>query len=143
MAKIEKTITISAPVEKVFGYIADPSNMPEIWPSLVEIKDVQPHPGGGKTYRFAYKMAGLRFEGTGEHTEWVLNERIVSKNSDGIEGTVSWFFQPEDGGTRLTFEADYTVPVPVLGKLAEAVIVKANEREAQVILANLKARMES
>jgi len=34
------------------------------------------------------------------------------------------------------------VPIPVLGKLAEAIIVKMNEHEGEVILANLKSRME-
>ena len=43
----------------------------------------------------------------------------------------------------MTFEIEYTVPVPVLGKLAEAVIVKMNEREGDLVLANLKARMEA
>ena len=50
MAKIEKTITINAPVEKVFGYVSEPTNLPEIWPSLVEVTDVQPLPNGGKSY---------------------------------------------------------------------------------------------
>jgi hypothetical protein len=36
-----------------------------------------------------------------------------------------------------------TVPIPLLGKLAEAVIVKMNEREAELVLANLKVRMEA
>jgi len=41
MAKSEKTITINAPVEKVFSYIEGGTNLPEIWPSLVEVTDVQ------------------------------------------------------------------------------------------------------
>jgi len=143
MAKLEKTITINAPVEKVFGYVGEPSNLPEIWPSLVEIKDVQPLPTGGKSYRFVYKMAGLRLEGTGQHTEYVPNQRIVAKNKSGIESTVTWIFQPEAGGIKVTIEAEYTVPIPVLGKLAEAIIVKMNDREGELILANLKARMEA
>ena len=51
--------------------------------------------------------------------------------------------QPEDGGTKVTFDAEYTVPIPLLGKLAEAIIVKQNEREADVLLSNLKDRMEA
>jgi hypothetical protein len=39
-------------------------------------------------------------------------------------------------------KVEYTVPLPLLGKLAEAFIVKQNEHEADVMLANLKARME-
>jgi len=143
MAKLEKTITINAPVEKVFGYVGEPSNLPEIWPSLVEIKDVQPLPTGGKSYRLVYKMAGLHLEGTGQQTEYIPNQRIVAKNKGGVESTVIWIFQPEAGGTKVSFEAEYTVPIPVLSKVAEAFIVKVNEREAELLLANLKARMEA
>jgi hypothetical protein len=39
-------------------------------------------------------------------------------------------------------QAEYVVPVPLLGKLAEAFIVKQNENEAEILLANLKARRE-
>ena len=143
MAKVSKTITINAPVEKVFGYIDEPTNLPEIWPSLVEIKDVQPLPNGGTSSRYVYKMAGIRFEGTSEDTDYVANQRVVSKTKGGIESTVTWMFQPEAGGTKVTYEAEYTVPIPLLGKLAEAFIVKQNEGEAELILANLKARMEA
>ena len=30
MAKVEKTITINAPVEKVFAYVDDPANLVEV-----------------------------------------------------------------------------------------------------------------
>jgi uncharacterized protein YndB with AHSA1/START domain len=143
MAKVEKTITINAPIEKVFGYVEEPTNLPEIWPSLVEAKDVQRLPNGGTSFRWVYKMAGVRFEGTSEDTDYVANQRVVSKTKGGIESTVTWMFQPEAGGTKVTYEAEYTVPIPLLGKLAEAFIVKQNEREAELILANLKARMEA
>ncbi len=35
------------------------------------------------------------------------------------------------------------MPIPLLGKLAEAIIVKMNEHEAELGLANLKERMEA
>ncbi len=144
MATIKKTITINAPAEKVFAYMTDPTNLPEIWPSLVEVKDVKQLPEGvGSGYRWVYKMAGMRFEGTTEVTEYVPNQRIVVRDKGGIETTRTTTFQPEDGGTRLTAEAEYTIPVPVLGKLAEAFVLKLNEHEAETLLANLKARMES
>jgi len=143
MAKSEKTITINAPVEKVFSYIDGGTNLPEIWPSLVEVTDVQRLPNGGHSDRFVYKMAGIRLEGTSEDIEYIPNQRIVTKTKGGAESTQTWLFQPEAGGTKVTFKVEYTVPIPVLGKLAEAVIVKMNDREGDLILANLKARMEA
>ena len=143
MAKAEKSITINAPVEKVFAFIDEHANIPQIWPSLVEVTDIKSLPNGGYSDRFVYKMAGIRLEGTSEAIEYVANQRTVTENKGGIEGTVTWTYETEDGGTKVTFEVEYTVPVPVLGKLAESLIVKLNEREAETLLANVKDRMEA
>lgn len=143
MAKLEKSITINAPAEKVFGYINVPTNLPEVWPSMVEAKDVERLSNGGTRFRYVYKMAGMRLEGSNEDVEWVANERMVSESRGGIESTSVWTFEPEESGTRVTAAMDYTVPIPVLGKLAERVVLGMNEREAETLLANLKARMES
>ena len=132
MAKVEKTITINAPVEKVFSYVEEPTNLPEIWPSLVEAKDVQRLPNGGTSFRWVYKMAGVRFEGISEDAQYVANQRTVTKSTGGIESTVTLTYQPEDGRTKVTSESEYTVPIPLLGKLAEAFIIKANQRERVV-----------
>ncbi len=142
IAKVERSITINAPVEKVCSYI-NPTNMPEFWPSLVETKDVQQLPNGGYSNRWVYKMAGIRFEGSSEDIEVVPNERVVSKTKGGIESTQTWIFQPEASGTKVTFNVEYTIPIPVLGKLAAAIVAKMNEHEIELLLANLKARLEA
>ncbi len=142
MANIEKTILINAPVEKVFAFMAKPENLPEIWPSLQEVRNVQPLPNGGYAYDWTYKMAGFRFEGHAEWTEFVANQRIVDKNEGGIPSTFIWTYRPEGGGTRVSVSVEYTIPGAVVGKLAEPVIHKMNEREAETVLSNLKARME-
>jgi uncharacterized membrane protein len=143
MATVSKSITINAPIEKVFKYTAEPSNLPEIWPSMIEVKDIQPLPNGGTRGRYVYKMAGMRFEGISEDTEFIPNQRIVSKTEEPVENEVIWEYQSEGEATKLTFRAEYTVPIPLLGKLAEAFIVKQNENEVEILLANLKARMEA
>ena len=88
-------------------------------------------------------MAGMRFEGVSETIEYIANRRNVVKSAKGIPSTFVWEYQPEGGGTKVTVEVEYSVPVPLLGKLAEAFIVKQNEHEAECTLANLKARMEA
>ena len=100
MVKIEKTITINAPVEKVFGYVSEPTNLPEIWPSFVEVKDVKLLPNGGYSFRWVYKMAGMRFKGTSEYTEHVPNQHTVMKTKGGIESTHTTTFQPRLVGQR-------------------------------------------
>ncbi|GAI77466.1 unnamed protein product, partial [marine sediment metagenome] len=41
MASAVKTITISAPTEKIFKYINEPKNLLEIWPSMMEANDIE------------------------------------------------------------------------------------------------------
>jgi len=141
VAKIEKSITINAPVEEVFAYVEDPMNELEYLPSLVAVKDVTGQ-GVGAHHRWTYKMAGLRFEGETTVTEYIPNEWMVVETKGGIVSTWSWTFTPEDGGTKLDLTLEYTVPIPVLGKLGEALVLKQNEREAGQAMVNIKAKLE-
>ena len=144
MAKITRTFTINAPVEKVFSFAADnPANLPKIYPSLIEVKDIKPSPAGGYSFSWIYKMAGMRFEGATETIEYISNKRIVTKSTKGIDARSVYTYESEDGGTKLTSETEYKVPMPLLGKLAEAIILKLNENETDAVVANLKALMEA
>ena len=63
--------------------------------------------------------------------------------SGGVSGAVTWIYEPEAGKTKVTFQAEYQVHVPLLRGLAESFLVKLNSQEAEVILANVKAKMEA
>lgn len=143
MAKVKKTVLIQAPVSEVFEFMNTPEKILEIWPSMVEVRDIQPQSNGGNNFHWKYKMAGLFFEGDTSVQEFVRDQRTVTTNTGGIPSTFVWTYQPEAGGTRLTMEVEYTMPGKVLGKLAEPVVAKMNEREAETLLENLKTRMEA
>ncbi len=138
----EKTITISAPVEKVFEYLTNPVNLLEVWPNMEEVKNVQSLPNGGTCFHWKFKMAGMPIEGDSDTVEFVPNQHVVTDNTGGVPSHFDWTYRRADGGTELTVRVEYTVPVPLLGKLAEAVVVKINEHDAETLLANLKTRME-
>ena len=141
MAKVERSITINAPVEKVFKYIEDPMNTPDWLPSAMESTDVSGS-GVGKHYRYSYKMAGVLLKGETTVTEYIPNERIVSQIKGGVTSTWIQSFKTQDGGTIMELDIEYTIPIPVLGKLAEKIVLKRNEREADLAMANLKEKME-
>jgi uncharacterized membrane protein len=142
LAQIRESVFINAPVEKVFAFMAEPHNLLEIWPSLLEIRNVQPLPNGGYCHDWTYKMAGMRFEGQAEWAEFVKDQRVVYKNESGIPSTFVWTYQSENSGTRVSVSVEYTIPGAALARLAEPIIHKMNEHEGETILANLKARME-
>ncbi len=141
MAKVKRSITINAPVEKVFNYLADPMNQPEWVPSIMEIKDVSGS-GVGQHFRWTYKMAGVLLKGESTTTEHIPNERIVTQSKGGVTSTWIFNFETHDGGTMMELDIEYTIPIPVIGKLAEKIVLKRNEREADLAMANIKEKME-
>jgi len=140
VATIDKEVILEVPVEEIFGYISEPRNLPEFWSSLMEVKDIQSLPDGGYTAQWVYKMLGVRFEGTGEYTRIVPNEFFVIKTKGDIKGTITWTFRSRGNITKVTLTIEYTIPIPLLGKLAEAIILKINEQEIDLLMANLQAR---
>lgn len=140
MVRIDKEIIVNSSIEKVFSYIREPTNWPEIWPSLLAIEDVQSLPNGGYSAKYEYKMVGIRFKGTGEYTEFVPNHWIVVNTKGGVQSTITCTFRSIEDKTRVTLTIEYEVPVPLLGKLAEIVILKMNDQEADLVMVNLQAR---
>ena len=99
-------------------------NLPEWFVGMTGVSDVSGS-GVGQHSRWTYSMIGIPFSGESELTEYVLNQRSVSKQEGGITSIITWTFAPHEGGTKLDMHIDYTIPVPVLGKLAEKSRVQA------------------
>lgn len=142
MLKLEKTIDIKAPVERVFDYLSEPKNLPAIWPSMVEVSEVRPSSLGGNDFNWVYKMAGLHFRGHSEVKEFEKGRFYVMRNESGIPSTFRWTFSGK-GTCTVKMEVEYSIPTPIIGKLAENVLHRLNEREAETVLLNLKSVIES
>lgn len=140
MAEINKEIIIDAPLQKIFAYVSKPSNLPEIWPSLVEITNEELLPDGGYSFQFVYKMSGVNLKGTGEFINIVPNQWFTVKTKGAIESTITFTFRPRESQTRVTFTIEYKTPVPILNLIGKKTMEKINEQEADLILLNLKAR---
>ena len=137
----ERSIKIEQPIETVFEYIADPLHLLPIWPGLAEITNVKPLPAGGSTFGYVYYLAGMRFEGRGEFVEFVPKTRIVCKLTGGIEGTLTFKFQPGANQTMVYFTLAYTIPTALLSKfpkVPEAAFKELSLHEIDCLLANMK-----
>lgn len=140
MPTIHRSIRIHAPITRVFDYVADPTHLPEIWPSLVDVRNVVPHTEGN-SFDWVYKLLGMRIRGHSEPVELVINERQVTRSERGIPNTFRWSYATRANDTEVTLDVDYTVPVP--GRMAERIVTRINERDAETLLANLKHKMEA
>jgi uncharacterized membrane protein len=143
MKKLQKKIEIKAPAQRVYDYLMQPANLPGIWPNLVSVSNVVPGAGGRYDFDWVFKMAGIHFRGHAKCEEAVPGKRSRFHNEGGIPSTFLWTFEGLDGtGTRLNLDVEYAMPAPVLGRVAEALAAKINERDIETLLANLKDVLE-
>ena len=145
MIRTEKSIVIDVPVAEVFAYAADPQHLPEYFTGFLEVSDIRRLPNGGFACKTVNRVAGLHTEMTGETTEFVPNERMVSKATGKLaDVTVTATFRPvESGKTRVTCIEEYTIHGGFLGKLGEPFLTKYVNHAAEMTQATLKARMEA
>jgi carbon monoxide dehydrogenase subunit G len=134
------SIHINAPVQTVFDVVKDPASFTEFMPGVQFMPDVITPDGVGTTYRFQTRVAGLPIQGSGRFTQVEANLHIRDETSIPIEGSVDYWFEGEDGGTRVTIEhhPGRLWGVPVLGRL----LADSYARDDLQVLALLKAKLE-
>jgi carbon monoxide dehydrogenase subunit G len=142
MPTIDKEIMINAPLEKIFNFVDNPTNLTQIWPSLLVVKNKQLLPNGGSSFEYVYKMAGKNLEGTAEYTDRALNSWLTVKTKGAIDSTITWTLRSKDSQTRVTLTVDYRVPLLILSLLSGNIAAVLNEQEAELILNNLRAMFE-
>lgn len=142
MAQVKRSIRVDAPVEKVYDYLVDYKNQPDWIPSSVEVWDAS-EPGVGQTFKWKYKMAGLLIEGESTVTELVHNKRMRFQTKGAVASEWLLLVEAKNGGAEVELNIEYTIPVPVLGKVAEKIVLKRNEREADLAMENIKVTLES
>ncbi len=142
MEKLRKYLFIEASPAKVFDYLTDATHLPEIWPSMVEVSNLQMRPDGAHSFDWTYKMAGMKFHGHADTVEVQRDRLRLVRNESGIPSTFRWTFEARDDGTDLALEIEYEMPGNLLGRLAAPFLRRLNEREADTLVHNLKERME-
>jgi uncharacterized protein YndB with AHSA1/START domain len=103
MIQHEVTIHINRPVEQVFGFLADARNLHTWQSNLVENEQLTEEPMSvGTRFREVRRMGPRQSEIQIEITDFEPNKRFATKTLTHPQVTVTYTFEPEDGGTRLT-----------------------------------------
>jgi uncharacterized protein YndB with AHSA1/START domain len=142
VAVLTRSITVSAPPEKVFDYALDPR---ELWSMPdVALADVTTRPGGvGTSARIWSHFLGFHIEGGLEYKEVTRPEQIVIEVDFLMEHpTWTFTFEPEDGGTKVTAQGEWHVKTPAVGGRFERRMVKEHEPSLETMLASLKRDLE-
>ena len=124
MGRIEKTIVINAPVEKVFAFVNDFDNFIKTQPPEVEMESLSQDEGPcrvGFKRMVRSKIGGQVLESEVEYTEFVENKKTTLQQKGGSmkKLVMSDLFEPIDGGTKFTSMIEYELPYSLLGKLLD------------------------
>ena len=112
MSKIEKRILIDHSTERVFAYVGEPVESPEVWPGLLEVREVH-HLIGNMCYaNWLYKITGS-FESSDirlvYEADRLAHEHTLTHVRRGFELTMTLNYQPDDAcSPRLALDGDYT-----------------------------------
>ena len=145
--RIERSIEISAPPDKIWPYLVEPKKIMK-WFTLLEKFEYtgEQKSGVGAPFYYEEKSGGRLMKLNYVVTEWVENEKFAfsmvsgpAKKDDqvwSIEATPSW--------SRVTITEDFEMPWGVIGKLMEALFVgRGIEKHLAEMLANLKSLVEA
>lgn len=143
MRRYSSSIEIDAPVERVFDFVITPTNLPGVWPSMIDVSNVKRAQDGRYSFDWTYKMVGVPFKGHSETLEYTPSTLSFVRNAGGIPSTFRWTFTKKGAGTLLAVDVEYEIPTPMIGKLAESLVAKMNEREMAHVLENMKAVTEA
>jgi carbon monoxide dehydrogenase subunit G len=144
MAIVQRSVQIKASPEETMAVLSDASRWPDWYPGMTEIDISAPFPENGGKVTFKVKSAGLSMSITETVLEYEPDRLQLFQMEGMLSGRARWEVTPDGGGTRLTTTFDYALPGGVLGKLADALLVKRmNAKSLQEALHNVGALLEA
>lgn len=66
----------------------------------------------------------------------------MTESTGGIPSTFTITFEPHESGAKPDVDTEFRIPGPVLGKLAEKLVAKRMQREAEGSAQNIEERVE-
>ena len=108
MSKIEKRVLIDDVTERVYSYVGEPVASPEMWPGLLEVREVHQLIGDVRYANWLYKLTGL-FDAQDIRLEYAADQSALTHTLRGLALVVTLDYEPCSAcGPRLALDGDYT-----------------------------------
>lgn len=138
-----RSITIDAPVDAVFSFVADPANWPKFINGLTEIRGIDSATiTNGSSFGWTYRIRGFTVKGKGTVVNYD-NARALTLRMHSmmpLEKTVR--FEEFGAGTRLFAEVGHRSPGKALSFVFNLIRKTVNTMEANTVLAKVKELCE-
>ena len=131
MGHISRTIHVEATPEQAFDLMANPERLREWQVPAAEVKDITGTPGTvGLGWTTVSSFAGRKMEG---HMSVTAGERprfFEVKGTGTGAATLRGRFEPMAGGTDVTIESEYEMPLGFIGDAANKLFFEKSFAES-------------
>jgi uncharacterized protein YndB with AHSA1/START domain len=142
MIQHEITIHLDQPVEQVFAFLADIGKVSTWQSSLIKLEPLTEGPLRlGSRFREIRRLGRKDTEIQGQVTAFEPNKRLETKTTTKPEVTISFSFDPENGGTRLRYK--FVLLSNGMMRLFEPLIARSIKKERESDFETLKRMLES
>ena len=143
MARIEESVEIQCPVDKVFAYTTEAKSWPKWQSIIVEAEQTSQGPWSvGTTFKGTTRLMGLSMKWTAKATEYEPNKKWTKNiNSGSITINEHVNYEPIEG--RIKFTIVYDMKVGGLFRLFSPMVVNSMRKETKKSLNNLKSILEA
>ena len=119
MPKSEASVTINAPIEKIFDAVADQEKAVQYYPAAV-LTDVKGKPDElGSSAELVYHVAVMKIPSKITVSEVDKPRRLVHELSGAMPGKWTWSLEQEGQSVKANWIIDYSVPGGILGKITD------------------------
>ena len=143
MTRIEESIDIKCPVDKVFAYTTDVKSWSKWQTTITDAEQTSPGQMGiGTTFKWIGHRMGLRMKVTAKVTGYQPNKmwsKDIFSGRSVIEDTLS--FDPIEAGTRFTLR--WNVEVGGFLKLFSTLFIRSLRKSMKAALKNIKSILEA
>lgn len=145
MSHISRTIHVEATPEQVFDLLSNPVRFGEWQVPAAEVKDLTGTPGAvGYGWTTATTFAGRTVEGHMSVTAVERPRLFELKGTGTFAATVRGRIEPAAGGTDVTIENEYEMPLGFIGDVANKLFVEKSIADSwDKSLAKFKALVEA
>lgn len=145
MTRVDNSIDIKAPKEKVFAFIADLEARPQWvkWSREAEVTSMQKE-GVGTTDRSTMQVGPQKQKTEGLVTEFQPGYTIARRLTRGMDLSERVSVLTAADATKVVYSVEYTPPMGVMGQIMDALFMgKLMEQLMEDSLDILKERMEA
>lgn len=145
MNRIWRTIAVNARMDDVYGFLANPHNLAEVWPNLDEVRHVERSKvNGAYDFDAEFHVARRKLKTKAQSVDAQQYDHMKLRTEKDLESTIDWKLAPIGGrSTKVTLRFDYQTPKQAAEDEGAHALVKETERGVDAMLKNLKSRVET